>query len=246
MPMSRWARQKLTRSWWLFSELLGRVDAWNAAGQFTAAVHVLPDRTALEFLTPAGFRPPVSEWALLTGDAVHNARSALDAEIWHLAHRDGGEPTTPTRIAFPVASDARAWANSIKALETVPAESLERVRLAQPWVVSPTTPDQHWLSILSRLDNDDKHRGRVVAVPLEEGLIWRSMASPSGTHCRRADICTFGVRVLTAPKPQARLSRGSASARSSTGPRPRLGRCRSTCPCGECARPAHSGRRTTG
>lgn len=79
MPMSQWARQKLTRSWWLFSELLGRVDAWNAAGEFTAEVHVLPDRTALEFLTPAGFRPPVSEWALLVGDAVHNARSAL---IW--------------------------------------------------------------------------------------------------------------------------------------------------------------------
>lgn len=170
MPMSQWARQKLTRSWWLFSELLGRVDAWNAAGEFTAPVHVLPDRTALEFLTPVGFRPPVSEWALLAGDAVHNARSALDGEIWHLAHRDGGEPATPTRIAFPVTSDARGWANSVKALETVPPESLERVRLAQPWVDSPAAPDQHWLSILSRLDNDDKHRGRVVAVPLEEGL----------------------------------------------------------------------------
>lgn len=170
MPMSQWARQKLTRSWWLFSELLGRVDAWNAAGEFTAEVQVLADRTALEFLTPAGFRPPVSEWALLVGDAVHNARSALDAEIWHLAHRDDGKPTNPTRVAFPVTSDARAWVNSIKALETVSAESLERARLAQPWVDSPAAPDQHWLSILSRLDNDDKHRGRVVAVPLQEGL----------------------------------------------------------------------------
>ncbi len=170
MTMSQWARQKLTRSWGLFSELFARVDAWNAAGEFTADVRVLPDRTALELVTPQGFRPPVSEWALLVGDAVHNARSALDAEVWALAHRDGAEPATPTRVAFPVTSDARGWKSSVNSLETVRAESLERIRLAQPWVNYPETPDQHWLSILSRLDNDDKHRGSVVALPVEEEL----------------------------------------------------------------------------
>lgn len=170
LSVNQWSRLKLTRSWWLFSELLGRVETWNASGEFAADVRVLDDRTALEFLTPAGFRPPVAEWALLVGDAVHNARSALDALVWDLAHSDGATPANPTRVAFPITTTAREWKNNVKSLETVPEGPLERIRLAQPWVASSDNIHGDWLKILSRLDNDDKHRGRVVAVPLEESV----------------------------------------------------------------------------
>lgn len=170
MTINQWSRLKLTRSWWIFSELLGRVETWNTSGEFSADVRVLEDRTALEFLTPSGFRPPVAEWGLLLGDAVHNARSALDALVWDLAHSGGATPSKPGRVAFPVTTNEREWMNNMKALETVPEAHLERIRLAQPWVTSPDNPQLDWLSVLSRLDNDDKHRGRVVAVPLEEGV----------------------------------------------------------------------------
>lgn len=170
MTVNQWSRLKLTRSWWLFSELLGRVEVWNTSGDFAADVRIFEDGSALEFLTPAGFRPPIADWALLVGDAVHNARSALDALVWDLAHSEGATPGTPHRVMFPVTKSEREWKNTVRALETVPEGPLERMRLAQPWAIKPAEPNQSWLSILSRLDNDDKHRGRVVALPMQESI----------------------------------------------------------------------------
>lgn len=170
VTVNQWSRLKLTRSWWLFSELLGRVEVWNTSGDFAADVRILEDRSALEFLTPAGFRPPIAEWGLLVGDAVHNARSALDALVWDLAHSEGATPGAPHRVMFPVTKSEREWKSTVKSLETVPEGPLERMRLAQPWAVESAEPNQSWLKILSRLDNDDKHRGRVVALPMQESI----------------------------------------------------------------------------
>lgn len=126
MTVNHWSRLKLTRSWWLFSELLGRVEVWNTSGDFAADVRILEDRSALEFLTPAGFRPPIAEWGLLVGDAVHNARSELDARAWDLAHSEGATPGAPHRVMFPVTKSEREWKSTVKSLETVPEGPLER------------------------------------------------------------------------------------------------------------------------
>lgn len=170
MRGDQWARLKLLRSWTLFGEVLARAEMWNEVGDFTADVRVLEDRSTLEFLTSSGFRPPITEWALLVGDAIHNARSALDAGVWELAHAEGAIPANPARVGFPVTRNSREWVHHAKSLESVPSSNLEKIRLAQPWVNTPSEPQKNWLSILARLDNDDKHRGRLVAVPFEDGV----------------------------------------------------------------------------
>lgn len=101
---------------------------------------------------------------------MYNARSALDALAWDLAHSEGATPGAPHRVMFPVTKSEREWETAVKSLETLPEGPLERMRLAQPWAVESAEPTQSWVSILSRLDNDDKHRGRVVALPMQESI----------------------------------------------------------------------------
>ncbi|SDC03686.1 hypothetical protein SAMN05216418_1455 [Microbacterium enclense] len=167
---NRWAHLKLTRAWWLFSELHGRVDLWNATSAFRAPLRLAANRTTLEFLVPSQIHVPLDEWALLAGDAVHNARSALDALVWGFATANGREPGTPHRVSFPVTANRTAWRSAAKALDSVPAEVLERIEAVQPW--NDNLPSDHasWLEVATRLDNDDKHRGAMVAMPVQESF----------------------------------------------------------------------------
>lgn len=77
--------------------------------------------------------PPLSEWALILGDAIHNLRSALDVLVW--AHVDEGtlSERQARDIAFPIWSEASKWDdNSARLLATVPAEIAQRIHGCQP------------------------------------------------------------------------------------------------------------------
>jgi|SRR5215510_2135909 len=49
------------------------------------------------------FDPLVEEISLVTGDVLHDLRSALDHAAWQLAcHFANGEPANPTEVYFPI------------------------------------------------------------------------------------------------------------------------------------------------
>lgn len=167
--VSPWPTMKLNRANELFLAMFSRVEIWNASRSFMAPLRISADRAYIELLAPVGSRPPADEWALLFGDAIHNVRAALDGIVWEFAHLDGQAPSNPNALSFPIVDDEKKWQGAVdRNLQGVPADLVERVRAAQPFVVPDLDNSISWLKALSRLDNDDKHRGVIVAVPIIE------------------------------------------------------------------------------
>lgn len=103
--------------------------------------------------------PPIDEWALQYGDAVHNYRAALDGLAWEVAHLDGAKPTSSAAgsIYFPLAKSDERWKDiAAKTLRSVPPDVLERIRSVQPFMAR--TTGQIPTVLLHELDRVDKHR----------------------------------------------------------------------------------------
>jgi hypothetical protein len=159
-----WPGLKWSRALEHFAILDARVAQWNATRQFEAGLRVTDDRTCLELLQLDGPRPPVAEWGLVFGDGIHNLRAALDCLVWEFAHLDGGSPGDPRQVSFPVINEQCNWPDAARRLASVPTELLKRIEQVQPFR-SGGGPQPHPLAVLSRLDNDDKHRRVISAIP---------------------------------------------------------------------------------
>lgn len=151
------AELKYARAAHIANELRGRIDEWSASEPVVARVHVVSPH---EFQMRAVVRhvPPVDEWSLIAGDAIHNLRSAFDNLMWGLANLDGAQPRRPTKVAFPLTSTQEDWRKTVKNLESVPPVIVERLQSLQPWVQGvPIEESLLWL--LHHFDIVDKHRG---------------------------------------------------------------------------------------
>jgi hypothetical protein len=147
---------KYARAVHLANELRGRIDEWSAAEPLLARVVQLNPHS-VEFRLVVKRVPPVEEWSLILGDAIHNLRSVLDNVTWGLAHLDGHKPKKPTQVAFYVTEDEHDWNDRTKSLESVPEEFLQRMRSLQPWT-SGVEKTESLLGLLHYFDNVDKHR----------------------------------------------------------------------------------------
>ena len=98
-------------------------------------------------------------FSLVAGDAMHNARSALDHLIYALVEANGSIPTR--RNEFPIwehgpkdSVERRTFANKLKGLRPDHAQG---IRALQPFS-DPKNPRSRRLAHLEDLDNLDKHR----------------------------------------------------------------------------------------
>jgi hypothetical protein len=112
--------------------------------------------------------------ALITGDAVHNLKSALDHLIWQLVIADGGKPDE-MRTEFPI------WGSEAKFEASKPgnAKGLSEGALKVLYGLKPYKGGNAALWLLSRLDIIDKHR-LVLAV----GTTYESLQYNLGAHIR--------------------------------------------------------------
>lgn len=150
---------KYARAVHLANELRGRIDEWSASETLLARLHQIDDHT-VQFRLEVRSRPPIDEWSLILGDALHNLRSVFDTAIWALATLDGAEPKSPTQVMFPLTANEGEWRKRIKTLESVPSVFLERIRQLQPWADG-AERDDSLLWLLHRFDIVDKHRGLI-------------------------------------------------------------------------------------
>ena len=104
------------------------------------------------------------DWALIIGDFLNNARSALDYLAWQCVRRGSKpEPDFPMKVAFPICESKPTFDSVLgAALPGVHLKPLIAViREHQPYIPMPT-PDEgiyeSTLLILKRLNNADKHR----------------------------------------------------------------------------------------
>lgn len=159
----------------------------------------------------ARVRPP-TEWSILVGDSLHNARSALDHLAWQLVELHGG---SPGKSRFPFKESSVGFGEELrKALPKVPFELRDQVRALQPWRGG---DDDLWL--LHHLDIVDKHRLLVPVVAANRGILVHFSAEWPG----KAPVHMDPVELLSQDRRSelidgAEVYRESAHARASDDP----------------------------
>jgi hypothetical protein len=156
---SAWALAKIGRGRQHGIELQSRLAAWTSIANPHAVAAISGDRLSWEVRLSVFDPPPLREWALMLGDAIHNLRSALDVLVW--AYADAGSLTAAQAksLAFPIWTDESAWdQHAERILRTLPPEVVARIRQFQPFQRSEEDRSSDALLLLSELDNRDKHR----------------------------------------------------------------------------------------
>jgi hypothetical protein len=133
--------------------------AWSQSGSPHTRAEFSADRKTVLLRAALPAEPPIDDWALRYGDAVHNFRSALDGLAWEVAHLDGARPrrNASRKLYFPMARTESRWDELVHTtLASIPNDVLERIRSVQPFMAS--DPRAFALPLLHELDLDDKHR----------------------------------------------------------------------------------------
>jgi hypothetical protein len=95
---------------------------------------------------------PQHRWGLILGDAVHNARTALDYIAWRLA---GSDPTDFATL-FPICNHTAKFKSSERRLERMHPEVVAIIRDLQPY--KRPDPNHSIIWLLEELDAKDKHK----------------------------------------------------------------------------------------
>lgn len=142
---------KFRRAQALVADLRGAIASFLAADAFRLDAEDDPRTGDLVYRVRLLATRPV-EWSLLIGDAIHNARSALDHLAWRLVEVDGGSPGEAT--SFPIAETEEGYGDRLrKCLRGASPATRARIRGLAPWRCG---DEQLWR--LHKLDVIDKHR----------------------------------------------------------------------------------------
>lgn len=154
-----WAGAKIARAQQHRHDLVGRITAWAGTSRPHFEASIAEDRLSYEVRVRMLHSPPLEEWSLILGDALHNLRSALDVLVWALAQPASLSGGQQQRVMWPVVVDPEKWADvASRSLASVPADVVERIRRCQPFNRPEAERDRDGLLLLHRLDIKDKHR----------------------------------------------------------------------------------------
>lgn len=160
-----WPYMKRARARNHVRELEAAFELHSASHKAGFEVVVSEDRRSARILARLETLPPVREWSLIAGDAIHNYRAALDALAWELVHLEGRKPDPKFEksIYFPICESRTLWSKQVKGpLSTIPPEILDRLETLQPFHYEPAHDGIFvWLH---RLDITDKHKASISAV----------------------------------------------------------------------------------
>lgn len=150
---------KLQQAARVFQSLEQEIDRWNAEHLLLAPTRSPYDGPPrLEIYRPQALDElPASAWESSFHDGVHNLRVALDTLCFELCHLEQVLQNRGT-IYFPITAHPNEWSERTKHLSTIPAPLLERIRQCQGWSRARDDGEPDPLTLISRVDNDDKHR----------------------------------------------------------------------------------------
>ena len=100
-----WAGAKIARAQQHRHDLVGRIAAWAGTSQPHPDASIAEDRLSYEVRVRMRHSPPLEEWSLILGDALHNLRSALDVLVWSLADPASLSGAQQRRVMWPVVVD---------------------------------------------------------------------------------------------------------------------------------------------
>jgi len=186
---------KIARAGSEASRLLKSVMDWSLANPIRANCELRDERLGYRLIQQEYLsEPPLLEWGLVTGECVHNLRTALDNLAYSLARLHRDPPTRPQDIAFPIYREkAKFEANGRKSIAQLPKAAAAVVERIQPFQrdgsAKEGTPDKDPLLLLQSLDNTDKHR--VPSVVL--------LAPSELSHVHQVEFRTEEEAALNAP-----------------------------------------------
>jgi hypothetical protein len=165
----RWARQH-------FEPLRRAIEEFQQRDSHTLSVQIDKDAGQYAFYV-SGLETPDPDWGLQIGDCLHNARTALDYLMVRLiAFATGQDPKDIREVQFPIFSSPEKFNSRMGHLGKDPLlsgyltrlEELQTFQNGNPsiwgveWLdgvrVPRVSPLPEALSLLSQLDNVDKHR----------------------------------------------------------------------------------------
>lgn len=155
---------KLLRAGMHGRQVAEAIGLWTTANQLKTTCELREGRLGYRLIIDAfEEEPALEEWGLITGDFVHNLRSALDNLVFALARLQQDPPARPRSLQFPISADKEKFeANAADTLDQLPPTASATIRSLQPFQRdgSPVTgtPDQDPLLLLHFLSVADKHR----------------------------------------------------------------------------------------
>ena len=113
-------------------------------------------------------QPPAVEWAGMTGELLHNLRSALDHLAYALcsAHDPNSEPPVGTEFpifAHPERFDDTRRGGGLYKIRGMSPEMQAAIRDEQPFVIGERMPKAQSIWLLHGMSNIDKHRDLHIA-----------------------------------------------------------------------------------
>jgi hypothetical protein len=131
--------------------------------------------------TVTAIESPPERWALVAGDAIQNARAALDHAIWAMVVKRRGDAfalANRNALGFPIHDKSTAFSDTKLASWGFDARVIDAIRDAQPFARQ-THPRTDPLWFLRELSNVDKHRMlHVIVVIGEDALVHTQPALP--------------------------------------------------------------------
>jgi hypothetical protein len=167
------------------------------------------DKSCVSIVVTVKSDPPLVEWSLILADIFHNLRCGLDHMVWAIAVHENPEKfsVSDTILQFPI------WRHTPKAKDRKRIEGLSdpvrtAIDLVQPYkaLPDPRLP-MHPLSILSWLDNTNKHKLLMMARGVNGAgdvkITWQGTSDPPERTIHMGEIKN-GTEVLrfTFPAPQ--------------------------------------------
>jgi hypothetical protein len=150
MSQAAEVRLKFGRSRDHIAELEGAIRAYIERRPFSVHPEEELSTGDLVYRVKVSESPPI-ELSLLLGDAIHNARSALDYLAWQLVIAGGGSPNK--RTMFPIADSQEKFTGRYRAdLRGSSPAAMAAVQALQPFSGG---DERFWR--LHQLDIEDKH-----------------------------------------------------------------------------------------
>jgi hypothetical protein len=161
--------------------LKAAIGTWAAHPDREAGIKLRGDydakRHRIDVIVDAAKPLPV-EWGLIIGDIAHSYRSCLDNIAWALVTVGRTPPNTLSkdarrRIYFPICYHRNEFNGVLpQKLPGVRRADIAIVRRYQPYHERPRRRTNHAFAILSRLNNDDKHKTLQPAQSAPRGMAY--------------------------------------------------------------------------
>lgn len=157
IDVSWYPYMRVERARSLLLSLVAETRGWSRSGAAIGWLRETSDPTRLELYLEVRREPPLDDWSMRVGEAVHHLRASLDGLAWDIAHLNDSAPRNPKVVDFPACSQDEAWSRVTAKngwLASVAGDIVERIRKVQPM-----TDPNGFVAQAHRLDIVDKHRG---------------------------------------------------------------------------------------